>query len=90
MDSNCATLQTELKHRIDRRTGGRVRDLAVEMDAERVVLHGRAPNYYVKQLAQHGVLELLPQIGLSNVIIVEEAASSVPLSNPFSANNLSA
>ena len=64
-------LQFELERHIHTRTGRRVRNLAVEMDRERVVLHGRTASYYVKQLAQHGVQDLLPQIRLENAIVVD-------------------
>lgn len=64
-------LQHELEHRITLRTGRRVRNLTVELRPERVVLRGLASNYYVKQLAQHGVRELLPDVSLENVIIVD-------------------
>ncbi len=52
------------------RTGRRVRDLAIEFGTNGVVLHGRSPSYYVKQLAQQGVSEMLPGVGLRNAIVV--------------------
>jgi hypothetical protein len=64
-------LQQELEHRIFQRTGRRVRNLTVELRPERVVLRGLAANYHVKQLAQHGVRELLPHVCLENIIIVD-------------------
>jgi hypothetical protein len=64
-------LEHELEHHISRRTGRRVRNLRVELRPERVVLRGQATNYHVKQLAQHGVRELLPHVSLENVIIVD-------------------
>jgi len=69
--SSALDLQHELEHRISLRTGRRVRNLTVELRPERVVLRGLATNYYVKQLAQHGVRELLPDVRLENVIIVD-------------------
>jgi hypothetical protein len=51
-------------------TGRRVRDLAVEIRPESVVLRGHATTFYVKQLAQHGIRELLPDISLENAIVV--------------------
>ena len=50
--------------------GQRIRDLAIEVGTDGVVLHGRSPSYYVKQLAQQGVWELLPGVGLRNAIVV--------------------
>ena len=57
------------------RTGRQVRDLAVEMRPGHVVLHGRARTYYVKQLAQHGVRDVLPHVALENAIVVDGAAN---------------
>ena len=42
---------------IQSRTHGRVRDLSVELEGEAIVLRGRAPTYYTKQLALHGALD---------------------------------
>jgi len=70
-------LQHELEHRISLRTGRRIRNLTVELRPERVVLRGLATNYYVKQLAQHGVREILPNVCLENVIIVDGPHESV-------------
>lgn len=64
-------LQHHLEERIQAKTGRRVRHLAVEFDAERVVLKGTTSTYHVKQLAQHGVREVLPDICLENAITVE-------------------
>jgi hypothetical protein len=56
--------------RVRLRTGRRVRDLAVEAEPGRVVLHGRPDSYDVKQLAQEGVREALPGLPLDNAITV--------------------
>jgi hypothetical protein len=64
-------LQSELERHILARTGRRLRNLAVEVVPEAVILHGSARTYYVKQLAQHGVRDLLPQVRLENAIIVD-------------------
>ena len=68
--SQFAELRTELEHQVRARTGRRVRDLAIELCSERVILRGRAVSYHVKQLAQHGVRDLLPQVRLENAIVV--------------------
>ena len=47
-----------------------VRELAVEVDSGRVVLRGRATSYHVKQLAQHGVRDILPDAPLENAICI--------------------
>ncbi len=64
-------LQQALTERVQRRTGRRVRDLRVEVRPEGVVLRGHASTYHVKQLAQHGVRDLLPHVELHNAIVVE-------------------
>jgi hypothetical protein len=64
-------LHRELEQSVLARTGRRIRDLMIELSAERVVLRGRATTYYLKQLAQHGIREVLPQVRLENAIIVE-------------------
>lgn len=61
----------ELERRVQERTGRKVRDLRVELARERVILHGHAGSYYVKQLAQSGILDVLPRIALENDIEVD-------------------
>ena len=68
-------LQNELESRVLTRTGRRVRNLAIEMRPERVVLRGFASSYYVKQLAQQGVRDVLPHVRLENAITVIQEAS---------------
>lgn len=64
-------LQNELENHVALRTARRIRNLAIEVGPGRVVLRGQASSYYLKQLAQHGVRELLPQVRLENSITVE-------------------
>jgi hypothetical protein len=52
-------LKRELEGQIVRRAGRRVRQLHVEVGADRVVIHGRTASYHVKQLAILAVLEVL-------------------------------
>ncbi|HKI34387.1 MAG TPA: BON domain-containing protein [Gemmataceae bacterium] len=61
----------ELERHIQDRTGRRVHGLSVEVRDERVVLRGRTTSYYIKQLAQHSVWDVLPQAPLENGIVVE-------------------
>src|SRR5262249_48434702 len=61
----------ELEKSVLARTGRRVRQLAIELSPERVVLRGVAVSYHVKQLAQHGIRDLLPRVRLENAIVVE-------------------
>ena len=64
-------LHEELERQVQARTGRRVRDLMIELFPERVILHGRASTYHVKQLAQHGIQDILPRVCLENAIVVE-------------------
>jgi len=54
-------------------TGRRVRDLSIEMRPGRIVLHGQANSYHVKQLAQHGLCNALPRsVRVENAIVVSK------------------
>jgi hypothetical protein len=48
-----------IERQIMGRTWGRIRDLAVRITPERVVVHGHASTYYVKQLAIQAVLDVV-------------------------------
>jgi hypothetical protein len=63
-------LQQALTASVQERTGRRVRDLRIELLPEGIVLRGHAATYHVKQLAQHGVRDLLPHVELRNAIVV--------------------
>lgn len=52
------------------RTGGRIRDLRVEVQGGEVILSGFASTYYVKQLATHAALDELAEQRLTNAIEV--------------------
>ena len=71
-------LQSELETRVRDRTGRRVRNLTIEVQAGRIVLRGQTATYYVKQLAQHGVRDLLPDVCLENIIVVDDNARLSP------------
>lgn len=64
-------LRVELERHVNARTNRRVRNLTIEVVPEAVILRGHASTYYVKQLAQHGVRDLLPQTPLQNAIVVD-------------------
>ena len=64
------TLRDELASRVQARTGRRVRNLDIELSPEGVVLTGEAATYHVKQLAQQGIRDLLPEVRLRNAIQV--------------------
>ncbi len=68
--SETQKLAAELAQRIRSESGGYVRELVVEIHADCVVLAGRAPSYYHKQLAQHAVLKHLGERQLQNRIEV--------------------
>ena len=76
MPLNVAPLARELRNRVLARTGHRLRNLNIELSSERVILHGQAATYYVKQLAQHEVLESLPGRRLENDIEVKPDLAS--------------
>ncbi len=59
-----------LAEKVLAKTGRRVQYLAVEVLGETVVLRGKASSFHVKQLAQHGVRDVLPQVAVRNVIVV--------------------
>ena len=69
------TPQEELTARLERivntRTGGRVRDLRIELEDGQVVVTGVVPTYYTKQLVTHAVLEEVKDRELSNAVNVE-------------------
>jgi hypothetical protein len=64
----------DLVSRVERtvrcRTGGRIRDLHVELQGDDVILSGVACTYYAKQLATHAALGELDDRTLSNEIEV--------------------
>jgi hypothetical protein len=70
MGANMTHLRQELESRVQIRTGRRVRNLSIQVSPERILLQGQATSYHVKQLAQHGVQECLPDAYLENAIIV--------------------
>ena len=65
-------LATRLANDIHRLTMHQVRDLSVEVDADRIVLRGRCETYYTKQVAQQTVIEHLDGV-LSNEIVVTKS-----------------
>jgi CheY-like chemotaxis protein len=62
---------TALESEIQRRLGSRVRGLRILVRSGMAVLRGRACSYYVKQLAQHAVMELSALTIHANEIEVE-------------------
>jgi hypothetical protein len=76
-------LATHLKDRLERhlrtRTGRRIRNLAIELDPNRIVLRGQASSFYVKQMAQQGIRDFLPDLLLENSIVVENSLEAATL-----------
>ena len=76
-------LATHLKDRLERhvrtRTGRRIRNLAIELDPNRIVLRGQASSFYVKQMAQQGIRDFLPDLLLENSIVVENGLEAATL-----------
>jgi hypothetical protein len=63
-------LRQELETQVRARTGGRLRKLDIQLSPEGVVLLGESATFHVKQLAQHGVRDILPTVQLRNDIVV--------------------
>jgi hypothetical protein len=70
MPNDFPRLRAELENRILALTGRRLRNLDISLSPEGVVITGEAQTFYVKQLAQHGVREVLPEAHLENYIHV--------------------
>ena len=70
MPLNLAKLRLDLENHVLARTSRQVRNLDIEVLPEGVVLKGEAMSFYVKQLAQQGVREFLPNVRLQNAIQV--------------------
>jgi hypothetical protein len=63
-------LAIAIRQRIESRLGGRVRDLAIRISAETIILEGSCATFYTKQLAQHAALGVLENEHLENAIVV--------------------
>ncbi|MBI1831978.1 MAG: hypothetical protein HYR84_11065 [Planctomycetes bacterium] len=63
-------LRTELETRVLARTGSQLRNLGIELSPEGIRLIGQTSTFYVKQLAQHCIREILPEVRLVNDICV--------------------
>ncbi len=72
-------LQDQLAVRIRTRTGRQLRNLTIELHAEKVILRGQSPTWYAKQLAQHAVREVLPAAALVNAIVVDNGFEFSPV-----------
>ena len=64
------SLRQELETRVLARTGSQLRDLGIELSPEGIRIFGKTTTFYVKQLAQHCVRQMLPKVRLVNDINV--------------------
>ncbi len=67
------SVEDSVRERVHSWTGRRVRGLVVVVRGKTVVLAGRASSFHIKQLAQRGAQDVLPQAALANEIVVETA-----------------
>ncbi len=63
-------LAVAIRQRIESRLGGRIRDLAIRIRGNTVLLEGRCATFYTKQLAQHAALGVIEEEQLENAIVV--------------------
>jgi hypothetical protein len=63
-------LAVAIRQRIELRLGGRVRELAIRVHGNTIVLEGTCATFYTKQLAQHAALGVLEDEHLENAIVV--------------------
>jgi hypothetical protein len=71
MSTTAPNLNELLRQRVSKWTSRRIKNLAVEIDGSRVILRGQAKSFHIKQLAQRGAQEVLPNAKLENAIVVE-------------------
>jgi carbon storage regulator len=71
-------LSQELAEWITQRTGGRVRGLRVAEENGRIVVSGKVPSYYARQLVCAAVLDALPTLGTEDPNEVEFALDVEP------------
>lgn len=63
-------LRQELESHILARTGSRLRNLNIQLSTDGIRLIGQTATFHVKQLAQHSIREMLPDVRLQNDIAV--------------------
>jgi len=63
-------LADQISRIIETNTHQRLQNLTVEVEPDSIILRGSAGSFYVKQLAQHGVLDLFPGTRIHNAIEV--------------------
>ncbi len=71
MSTSAPNLNELLLQRVSNWTSRRVQNLTVEVGSGRVTLRGQAKSFHIKQLAQRGAQEVIPNVKLENAIVVE-------------------
>ena len=76
IDRRGASTIEEFEAHLQRRLNGRVRDLRLLVCGQGLILQGSASTYYVKQLAQHAVMNATALPIVANEIEVLEQSGS--------------
>jgi hypothetical protein len=71
MSTTAPNLRELLLQRVYKWTGKRVQNLSIDVGSDRVVLRGRAKSFHIKQLAQRGAQDILPNATVENAIVVD-------------------
>ena len=69
-DLSAEQVRTSIERAVSRETGGKVRNLRVEVNRAGILLSGRCTTYYTKQKAQHAAMALSGSDPLTNEIEV--------------------
>lgn len=69
-------LEQELIDCLVSEVGRGLHDLDVEVTENSIILHGRAPSYYVKQLAQAAAMRMQHRPKLVNKIVVDSSTAA--------------
>jgi hypothetical protein len=64
-----------IERQIMQRTWGRIQALEVKVSHDLVIVRGRAPSYYVEQLALQGVIDLIESAGTMRIELNIQVAS---------------
>ena len=65
-----------IKDRIVQHTCGKICSLQVEVASDRVIIHGRASSYYLKQLALQGARDALGTASATQIELHVEVSNS--------------
>jgi hypothetical protein len=74
-------LERAIQRQIMERTWGRIQALEVKVTDNLVVVRGRAPSYYVEQLALQGILDVIQSAGAMRIELNIQVGSP-PKSSP--------